>query len=343
MNSKKIVNKENAYTGKKMKQKKTSENLVMPKIIYICSNAHAGSTILELLLSGHPQITSLGEVLHLPHELGKGYPCSCGKRIEKCEAWKHALDGIKRKKGIDVVRTPFHFWLGDINPVKGTRWYSKSRWHRFQRNYRRVIEMIHYSTPFKKLMPLPPKVILGIKNTLLLYHFISQTRKKSILVDSSKRYLRALELYDFLPETLSIIYLVRDKRSIMASHMKRGLSREEAFEIWKKYHVRALPLIKKHISHKHWLKVKFEDLLEQPEIVLERICSFIGAKTGCVSQMLRLEGSNLHSIGGNWTRYDKNITLRSVETWKERLSDQDIKYFEKRMKKINNRANLKMN
>lgn len=72
------------------------------KIVYITSLSHSGSTLLDLMLSGHPKITGLGEVHKLVRpDLRKMLPdalqrlrCGCGEAVGRCPVWSRLSEKV---------------------------------------------------------------------------------------------------------------------------------------------------------------------------------------------------------------------------------------------------------
>ena len=72
------------------------------KLIYIASNEHSGSTLLELFLASHSGISGSGETHMLVDETlrRERLPsadtriCTCGKTINKCPLWSAFLDSV---------------------------------------------------------------------------------------------------------------------------------------------------------------------------------------------------------------------------------------------------------
>jgi len=57
-----------------------------PCIIYITSRGHSGSTLLDLLISAHSQVVSVGELKVLPRH--NNSRCTCGaENIASCPFW----------------------------------------------------------------------------------------------------------------------------------------------------------------------------------------------------------------------------------------------------------------
>jgi hypothetical protein len=64
-------------------------------LVYIASNGHSGSTLLDLLLGAHPKIWTLGEAQNLLWELrNRRAPCGCGQPVEDDDFWRAVLDDI---------------------------------------------------------------------------------------------------------------------------------------------------------------------------------------------------------------------------------------------------------
>jgi hypothetical protein len=72
------------------------------KIVYIAGLGHSGSTLLDLLISSHEQIYSLGEAKNLnPRDL-LNLHCSCGtSRAWGCPYWQEVGRVLEQEHGID--------------------------------------------------------------------------------------------------------------------------------------------------------------------------------------------------------------------------------------------------
>lgn len=86
-------------------------------VAYILSPARSGSTFLQFLLSGHPEVVGLGEVRQVLKEYRRnGGPvkrsrgCSCGKKAEHCSFWGPVLrdlPGLSHQAAFNRVLTQF--------------------------------------------------------------------------------------------------------------------------------------------------------------------------------------------------------------------------------------------
>ncbi len=305
------------------------------KTLYICSVAHSGSTIIELLLGGHPSIASLGEVSSLAHDILSNQPCTCGTPLAQCSEWKPIFAGIKEKSGIDFEKSPYRFRLGAHLKSVEPDSFQKSNWNQLLNHYHRGLEYIYFKYAFAKTFPLPSHSRVEVENTLSIYNIARKHRDKKVIVDSSKRYLKALELYKEAPDMIRILFLVRDGRSVFASHLKRKWPRHVALLAWKNFYSRALPFMKHYVDQKHWAIMRFEDFLEQPENNLEKICRLVDIDNPELEKLLSFDRKNLHSAGGNLARFSKKLQLRSDSGWSTNLSKDDLDYFNNKSGSLN--------
>lgn len=82
--------------------------------IYIAGRAHSGSTILTVILDGHPQIKGCGEILDALAR-GPEEKCSCGERIRECPEWSQVFSAYTRRSGRDLDQDiPKLYELTDI-------------------------------------------------------------------------------------------------------------------------------------------------------------------------------------------------------------------------------------
>jgi hypothetical protein len=81
----------------------------MRPLVFIAGLGHSGSTVLDMMVGGHPQFIGLGEVkqvlqgdrLHrdrLQREI-----CTCGRKMPECEFWGEVLQRIRSTRGEDYV------------------------------------------------------------------------------------------------------------------------------------------------------------------------------------------------------------------------------------------------
>ena len=78
-------------------------------LIYIAGEVRSGTTVLDLLLSDHHEVFSVGELSHLEDFIekkntGKSYnwECSCGKQVQDCPFWTSITDTFEKECKKDI-------------------------------------------------------------------------------------------------------------------------------------------------------------------------------------------------------------------------------------------------
>ncbi len=134
-----------------------------------------------------------------------------------------------------------------------------------------------------------------------------------------------------------IIHIVRDPRAVLASQKgkwrqrklgSRKMSALQVLRVWFNYH----PLT----MSKLWEKatkaaitlsssdrvrvVRYEDIVESPQVTLEELCNFLGIE-------FEPEMLNISSMGSSFSKSntdEKGITKEGLQRWKEKLSRAEI-------------------
>src|SRR5262245_24189810 len=178
-------------------------------LVFICASGHSGSTLLEMLLAGHPEVTAVGELQNLGHQLTIGRPCSCGSLPAECGRWKAVADAIRSRTGVDLFARPFDFRVSRDRPRNPLEWSI--------RHWNRALLYLHFSSPRLERLALP-RLALGrgelAANTELISQVLRDVAGARILVDSSKDYVRMRERYAAAAGRTRVIYLYRDGRGV---------------------------------------------------------------------------------------------------------------------------------
>ncbi|MFC1852890.1 sulfotransferase [candidate division CSSED10-310 bacterium] len=154
------------------------------KIIYIAGVGHSGSTLLDLLISSHSKITSVGEakVLVSPFEVGASHilltkRCTCGSpTILDCEFWQSVNNALLEKYKLSLD----HLELSSSN-------------HQTFRNH-----------------------------NIAFFDTVSAVSRCEYVVDSSKNPERLKKLLTVKEVTLFPIHIVRNPYGVVYSNVKKG-------------------------------------------------------------------------------------------------------------------------
>jgi hypothetical protein len=172
-----------------------------------------------------------------------------------------------------------------------------------------------------------------------LFEAISVASGKRIIVDSSKSPARALALSGISAFDLRIIHLIRDGRGVVWSMMKKkarrkGVLTNRDFLLswfasfgWLLTNACSDFVLKK--AECPGVRVKYEDLIEQPEEVVEKIGRTLEINLNFLQHLL-LSGDEMaigHNVAGNRIRKAGSIRLRPDYEWNKHLSGRDMRAF----------------
>lgn len=298
--------------------------------IYILSAGHSGSTLLDMMLGSHPSCESAGELIHLPMDMAMNKQCGCRQLMHDCVLWP----AVMRRMGIDPLDDPYKLELGYAIAMTGDK-KRTSAIHKIITRPKNALKYAELRWNADWMNKLTPGFKLGIQNTLDIYDHIRDLTEKNIVVDSSKHYLRAVELYKRNPTATRIIVLVRDGRGVFYSFLKRKFSRRFAMIAWRNHYHHLLSLLDKHISPSHMITVHYEKLIDNPRGTLKNICSFL--ELDFSESMIDFRSVVHHNVNGNDMKLLTASDLRLDETWKNALTQNDLAYFNQHAGYLNNR------
>ncbi|MCS4133933.1 sulfotransferase [Salinibacter ruber] len=270
-------------------------------ILYIAGYGRSGSTVLDVLLSGHPRVASVGELVFLGNDWqDEDRKCACGEPYENCLFW----EGLFKDEGeVDsleqIVRDVEH---RHVLPKLLLGAHSEEK----KREYRR--------------------------RTRRLFEYISQQGRADLVVDSSKSARQAAGRFWALKNIagldVRVLHLVRDGRAALRSVVEKGSNWALEGHIEEKRWLGARTTmgwvlanaiawgLGRSLGNDLYHRVKFEDLLRAPEETLREIGGFVGVGLEPVIQRVaRDEVFEVgHNVGGNRIRHKQQIHLRKTDT-----------------------------
>lgn len=309
------------------------------KYIYICATARSGSTLLDMLLGGHSKGASLGEFSFLGKSITLKEGCGCGAKVSECKEWNKVYSKVLLDKDIDLRNEPYALRQWDTKARVVIDRKQQTATYSFLRKVRTVIVKLHLVLP-EFLRPVMPSVLKqGIKNTIYLYDAILNSWQKDFVIDSSKNYLKAIELYKRAPKKTKIILLTRDGRGVFLSRNSSGFTKKESLQGWYKYYSQAFYFLSKHVESEDLYVLRYEDLMADVEGELQKICSWAGIDYEV--QMSDLSSGDRHLVNGNTTRFNRDKGVRFDERWKTELKKEDLNWFMARGGKLNAKLGYK--
>lgn len=149
----------------------------------------------------------------------------------------------------------------------------------------------------------------------------------------------ARRLLDLYPNA-RVVHMLRDPRAVMASQKKRWRRRQLAavklpfyhtVRVWANYHpltmsqlwkrATAIALKLRAENHPRFLTVRFEDLLQEPEPTLRRVCDFLGVDFDPkMLQVGQINSSHQSSVGGARPGLNKE----AIDAWRNVLAPGEI-------------------
>ena len=283
--------------------------------LYIMGAAHSGSTVLDIMLGSHPDIAGVGELGNFTLSVRGSY-CSCGEPSTKCHFWRDVQNKWTDRIGLDGV---------EGYPAAQEAFERLRYWFRPEKERRNVFQS--------------PRFCIYARHTRALFEAISVTSGKRIVLDSSKSPARALALSGISGFDVRIIHLVRDGRGVVWSLMKkkarkRSVPKNRDFALswfasfgWLLTNTCSDLVLRS--TDLQGVRVKYEDLVEQPEKVLDKIGGVLQIKFEPVVDLL-FSGREMaigHNIAGNRIRKAGSIHLRPDYEWNEQMPGRDKRAF----------------
>lgn len=308
-----------------------------PTLVYVCSAARSGSTLTDMYLGGHSRVASLGELNFVGKAIRLGQDCTCGSKVKDCAAWNQVYDAWRARHGLDLRLDPYGLRLWDAMASKIVDHEHQTPARRLAVKWRKIQLDARNRLPgmLRHWMPLPSQLRQAVHNKIDLVHTIAAVWDKPVLIDSSKNFREAVELYQAWPEGVKIILLSRDGRGVFLSQRKGGRDRAHSIKGWLKYYRHALPLLEKRVAATAIHRLYYEDLARDPESVGRALCAFIGIEFE--PDMLELDKGVRHMVNGNNTRFAPLRGIRLDERWREELVGADLDYFNHHAASMNRR------
>lgn len=272
------------------------------KVLYIAGTGKSGSTLLGRLLGQLPGFLDVGELIHLAPQCAQAARCGCGEPVSDCALWSRVL-----------ARSP---------ALCGTQ--ALHAWRRLRSRYLPLA-----------LLP-GTDAWLRQRHAMLgeLYAALGTQPGVRVVVDSSKSAYYPLALARFAHCEVCVLHLVRDVRAAEGSMYR--LRQEGAGKFahrgtaWNSLRWILLNRLTEW-SARHadlpYLRLRYEDLVDDPGGSLERVQRWLGEPAGGLDFLAgrRARLAPTHSVAGSAVRFcTGELLLRPDERWREQLPAREL-------------------
>lgn len=279
------------------------ENLKV-RVIYIMGVAHNGSTFLGVTLGNHPNIEFAGELSLLPREgWFSEYACACGEPIADCRYWQEI-----RQVWEELVNDRVDSLINLEQRFDRNRWLPRVLFQKYLASH----EFYVYR-----------------QYTKALFEAVCRVSGKEIVVDSSKRFSRALALSMVDDIDLRLIHLLRDARGVAYSWSKPTRPRKRS---WWNASLRwnivnaASGFVSGNVKKDKVERLRYEDFVSSPVPVLRELGQFVDVSMDQVVELL-MSNAGLAvghvGVGNGFLQRDKKVYLRSNIEWPEKMPQKE--------------------
>jgi hypothetical protein len=286
----------------------------MRKLIYIMGCANCGSTLLTTLLSKNPRIATVGELKATKIGDPKNYLCGCGEPLSQCEFWSAVQKTCKERSlelSFDDFQTHYQSRHGLLNKLISTRVRSR---------------------PFELLRQLARRIYPPMKHAIAaiternykIIDTICDIQSRDVFLDGSKDPVRLQHLMDSNRFDIWVIHMIRDGRGVVCSYKKKYDSDlSKCISSWK---IKTIECIRacRGIPESRLLPVKYEELCENPSVVLSSIFEFLQLQKETVACHSLVTD---HIIGNRMRLEAGNCKIVMREEWRTYLTDAEKELF----------------
>lgn len=254
----------------------------------------SGTTALATFLGNSSEILNLGEMHQYFEHIVDEKECSCGDQLQKCEFWDNKISNnlIQSSTKNRILSEKFESHSSIVKHI--LQLFSKK-------------EIEEYIEIHQQLL-----------NTIQL------DSEKTTLLDSSKYIGRALALDKLENIDLKVIYVVRDVRGVINSFSKNVQTSKSPLSTIVYYLVinSVSEFVAKILLRKKVVKIRYEDLINNPLQVFSRLETFLKLDlTDVKNKIIDKQPFSLgHIVGGNRLKKNKEIYFRKDVSWEDKFS-----------------------
>jgi Sulfotransferase family len=289
------------------------------RLLYFAGTSFTGSTLTAFMLNLHPQIVSVGEAAGPARKaLVKGgeYLCSCGAPLAECPFWTGVGDELTAR-GMPFDLADWGMRFGPDEHLARRLMTSSLRSNRADD----LREALILRTP-----GLGERFRATARRNEEVMATVCSVAGKPVFADTSKEVFRARCLDRLTDLEPYVVHLVRDSLGFVASKKSRehknpkGAELGNAIGYWNRRAAQAERFLAT-LPPERRLRVRYEDLCEDPEREFGRICELVGLEP-LPGPYDFLTGN--HHIIGNHMRLASSSDVVLDERWRSMLSADEV-------------------
>lgn len=248
------------------------------------SKGHSGSTLAHLLISSHPSVTGVGEIINL-HKYVKPDSeknCTCGLKIHDCTMWGNVLNKNRHDYTIPV-NEPTNF---------------------IERNY----NLLH--------------TINEVNQTSWICDISKSTERLTRLLKSDLFNVTILHLIRD-GRAVAYSYLRKRKRlnrsnSNTFHQRKEYLTKYSYFMNIRSWHKTNVKIYNKYKNYDNYHVIKYEDLVDKYHFHIKNIWNEMGINFN--EEYLNHVGEGIHIVGGNRMKRNSEIKVEKDIEYKNKIN-----------------------
>jgi hypothetical protein len=291
------------------------------RLLYFVGTSFTGSTLTAFMLNLHPQIVSVGEAAgpargREARVRSGDYRCSCGAQLRECPFWTSVGEEM-RARGLEFDLADWDLRFDPDGP-RARRLLTSSLRSNLADDLREAVVL---RTP-----GLGARLRKTAQRNEAMMASACSVAGKPVFADTSKEVYRARCLERLTDRQLFVVHIVRDSLGFVASKKSRreknpkGAELGNAIGYWNRRSAQIDRFFATLPSERR-LRVRYEDLCEDPEREFERVCGLVGLEP-LPGPYDFLTGD--HHIIGNRMRLASSSEVVLDERWRSILSRDEI-------------------
>lgn len=270
------------------------------KVLYVLSNGHSSSTLVNLIVGTSKNCFSVGELksyhffsskIYFNSIMRKANPyllCDCNNNFENCNFWFPITQKIISKK---------------LFPRK---LHIKQRINLFIYLFFKLPRIHQKKSEDEKLF----------REILIQAKHVKQKNIKYI-VDSSKDLNRLIYLSQNKNIEVQVIHLIRDGRAVINSHEKQGHLCGKILFQWVSLNFFSKIFLRFH-KIKHY-NLSYDKFAQNPDYYIKELNKKFNLKINPKTYLEDIQKEEWHNFAGNSARWSKFTEIKYDQSWKKRM------------------------